>query len=84
MASFQVQDIHPSHYGRIYPIETSEGMNAGLITSLAVHARVNTRGSLETPFYKISEISREEEIIHLSTGEDEYHRIATGNFLALD
>nr|AND48512.1 beta subunit of RNA polymerase [Flatbergium sericeum] len=83
-ASFQVRDIHPSHYGRICPIETSEGMNAGLIASLAVHARVNTRGSLETPFYKISEISREEGIIHLSAGEDEYHRIATGNFLALD
>nr|AND47529.1 beta subunit of RNA polymerase [Sphagnum lenense] len=83
-ASFQVRDIHPSHYGRICPIETSEGMNAGLIASLAVHARVNTRGSLETPFYKISEISREEGIIHLSAGEDEYHQIATGNFLALD
>jgi DNA-directed RNA polymerase subunit beta len=55
-------------------------MNAGLIASLAVHARVNTRGSLKTPFYKISEISREEGIIHLSAGEDEYHRIATGIF----
>ncbi len=84
MASFQVRDIHPSHYGRICPIETFEGMNAGLIASLAVHVRVNTRGSLETPFYKISEISREEGIIHLSAGEDEYHRIATGIFLALD
>ncbi|KAH9530522.1 hypothetical protein CY35_20G008200 [Sphagnum magellanicum] len=83
-ASFQVRDIHPSHYGRICPIETSEGMNAGLIASLAVHARVNTRGSLETPFYKISEISREEGIIHLLTREDEYHRIAIGIFLALD
>jgi DNA-directed RNA polymerase subunit beta len=59
-------------------------MNAGLIASLAVHARVNTRGSFETPFYKISEIFREEEIIHLLAGEDEYHRIAMGNFLALD
>jgi DNA-directed RNA polymerase subunit beta len=58
-------------------------MNAGLIASLVVHARVNTQGSLETPFYKISEISREEGIIHLSAGEDEYHRIAMGNFLAL-
>ncbi len=58
--SFQVWDIHPNHYGCIYPIGTSEGMNARLITSLAVHARMNTRGSLEIPFYKISEISREE------------------------
>ncbi len=46
-------------------------MNAGLIASLAIHARMNTPGSLETPFYKISEISREEGIIHLSAGEDE-------------
>jgi DNA-directed RNA polymerase subunit beta len=45
---------------------------------------VNTRGSLETPFYKIYEISRKEGIIHLSAREDEYHRIVTGNFLALD
>jgi DNA-directed RNA polymerase beta subunit len=55
-------------------------MNAGLIASLVVHARVNTQGFLETPFYNISEISREEGIIHLSAGEDEYHRIATRNF----
>jgi DNA-directed RNA polymerase beta subunit len=48
-------------------------MNVGLIASLVVHARMNTRESLETPFYKISEISREERIIHLSTGDDEYH-----------
>ncbi len=73
MLSFQIWDIHPSHYGHICSIETFEGMNVGLIASLVVHARVNTRGSLETPFYKISEISREERIIHLSTGDDEYH-----------
>jgi DNA-directed RNA polymerase subunit beta len=78
MASFQVRDIHPSHYGRIYPIETSEGMNVGLIASLVVHVRVNTQGSSETPFYKISEMSREEGIIHLLAREDEYHRITTG------
>jgi DNA-directed RNA polymerase subunit beta len=73
MVSFQVRDIHTSHYGHICPIETFESMNARLITSLDVHARMNTRGSLETPFYKIFEISRKEGIIHLSTGEDEYH-----------
>ncbi len=82
MASFQVRDIHPSHYGHICPIETSEGMNAGRITSLDVHARVNIQGSLETSFYKIFKISREEGIIHLSAWEDEYHRITTGIFLA--
>ncbi len=59
-------------------------MNAGLTVSLIIHARVNTRGSLETPFYKTFKISREERIIHLSMGEDEYHWIATGIFLVLD
>ena len=83
-ASFQVRDIHPSHYGRICPIETSEGMNAGLIASLAIHAKVNNWGALESPFYEISKISKEEKIIYLSAGEDEYYRIATGNCLALD
>jgi hypothetical protein len=48
-------------------------MNVGLTASLIIHARVNTRGSLETPFYKTFKISREEGIIHLSMGEDEYH-----------
>nr|WIA67710.1 RNA polymerase beta subunit [Apopellia endiviifolia]WKW94919.1 RNA polymerase beta subunit [Apopellia endiviifolia] len=83
-ASFQVRDIHPSHYGRICPIETSEGMNAGLIASLALHAKISISGCLESPFYKISDSSNEEKIINLSAGEDEYHRIATGNCLALD
>nr|YP_009531786.1 beta subunit of RNA polymerase [Leiosporoceros dussii]AXZ70935.1 beta subunit of RNA polymerase [Leiosporoceros dussii] len=83
-ASFQVRDIHPSHYGRICPIETSEGMNAGLIASLAIHAKVDNWGSLKSPFYKISETFKEEDIIYLSAGEDEYYHIATGNCLALD
>nr|YP_010881240.1 RNA polymerase beta subunit [Fossombronia foveolata]WIA67193.1 RNA polymerase beta subunit [Fossombronia foveolata] len=83
-AGFQVRDIHPSHYGRICPIETSEGMNAGLIASLAVHARISTLGCLESPFYEVSKSSDEERIIDLSAGEDEYYCIATGNCLALD
>nr|YP_004376492.1 RNA polymerase beta subunit [Ptilidium ciliare var. pulcherrimum]ADK89586.1 RNA polymerase beta subunit [Ptilidium ciliare var. pulcherrimum] len=83
-AGFQVRDIHPSHYGRICPIETSEGMNAGLIGSLAIHAEINILGCLESPFYKISELSEEDKIFNLSAGEDEYYRIATGNCLALD
>nr|YP_010881322.1 RNA polymerase beta subunit [Moerckia flotoviana]WIA67274.1 RNA polymerase beta subunit [Moerckia flotoviana] len=83
-ASFQVRDIHPSHYGRVCPIETSEGMNAGLIASLAIHARISTLGCLESPFYRISQSIGEEKIINLSAGEDEYYRIATGNCLALD
>jgi len=83
-AGFQVRDIHPSHYGRICPIETSEGMNAGLIGSLAIHAEINSLGCLESPFYKISALSEEYKIFNLSAGEDEYYRIATGNCLALD
>jgi DNA-directed RNA polymerase subunit beta len=83
-AGFQVRDIHPSHYGRICPIETSEGMNAGLIGSLAIHAKINNLGCLESPFYKISEFSEKDKIFNLSAGEDEYFRIATGNCLALD
>nr|WGO59335.1 RNA polymerase beta subunit [Aneura pinguis] len=83
-ASFQVRDIHPSHYGRICPIETSEGMNAGLIGSLAIHAGINSSGRLESPFYKISESYKEDRIHNPSAGRDECYRIATGNFLALD
>jgi DNA-directed RNA polymerase subunit beta len=83
-AGFQVRDIHPSHYGRICPIETSEGMNAGLIGSLAVHAKINSLGCLESPFYKVSKLTEEEKIFDLSAGQDEYYRIATGNRLALD
>nr|YP_009922642.1 RNA polymerase beta subunit [Wiesnerella denudata]QNA49808.1 RNA polymerase beta subunit [Wiesnerella denudata] len=83
-ASFQVRDIHSSHYGRICPIETSEGMNAGLIASLAIHAKISSLGCLESPFYKISKVSNLEKMINLSAAEDEYYRIATGNCLALD
>ncbi len=65
MTSFQVRDIHPSNYGHICPIETFENMNVGLIASLTIHARMNTRGSLETPFYKISEyLEKKELFIH--------------------
>jgi DNA-directed RNA polymerase subunit beta len=52
-AGFAVRDIHPSHYGRICPIETPEGPNAGLIGSLATHARVNEYGFIETPFWRV-------------------------------
>nr|YP_009667958.1 RNA polymerase beta subunit [Jubula hutchinsiae]QCW58734.1 RNA polymerase beta subunit [Jubula hutchinsiae] len=83
-AGFQVRDIHPSHYGRICPIETSEGMNAGLIGSLAIHARINTFGYLESPFYKSELYEIDNKIYNLSAGEDEYYRIAIGNRLALD
>ena len=54
-AGFAVRDLHPSHYGRICPIETPEGPNAGLIGSLSIYARVNHYGFIETPFYKVDE-----------------------------
>nr|QYB21608.1 RNA polymerase beta subunit [Halocarpus bidwillii] len=83
-ATFRVRDIHPSHYGRICPITTSEGMTAGLVASLSIYATLGHYDSLQSPFYKISERSKEEHMISLLPGEDEYYRIATGNSLALN
>lgn len=83
-ASFRARDIHFSHYGRICPIETSEGMNAGLISSLAIYAKVSNFGSIESPFYEVSEVPREEQLVDLSPAEDDYYRIATRDFLVSD
>uniref|UniRef100_UPI0030E0F882 RNA polymerase beta subunit n=1 Tax=Petrorhagia saxifraga TaxID=46121 RepID=UPI0030E0F882 len=83
-ASFRIRDIHPSHYGRICPIDTSEGINVGLIGSLAIHARLGLWGSLESPFYKISERSTGVQMLFLSPSKDEYFRVSTGNSLALN
>ncbi|KAJ6215324.1 hypothetical protein RDWZM_010642 [Blomia tropicalis] len=83
-ASFRIRDIHPSHYGRICPIDTSEGINVGLIGSLAIHARMGYWGSLESPFYKISERSTGLRLLYLSPGRDEYYMLAAGNSLALN
>ena len=54
-AGFEVRDVHPSHYGRICPIETPEGPNIGLIASLATFARINDFGFLETPYRKVED-----------------------------
>nr|AVM83100.1 RNA polymerase beta subunit [Adenocalymma calcareum] len=83
-ASFPIRDIHPSHYGRICPIDTSEGINVGLIGSLAIHARMDHLGSLESPFYEISERSTGLRLLYLSPGTDEYYMLAAGNSLALN
>nr|ADD31199.1 RNA polymerase beta subunit protein [Gonopterodendron arboreum] len=83
-ANFRIRDIHPSHYGRICPIDTSEGINVGLIGSLAIHARIGHWGSLESPFYEISEQSKKVRILSLSPNRDEYYMIAAGNSLALN
>nr|YP_010712851.1 RNA polymerase beta subunit [Corydalis semenowii]WDA93596.1 RNA polymerase beta subunit [Corydalis semenowii] len=83
-ASFRIRDIHPSHYGRICPIDTSEGINVGLIGSLAIHARIGHGGSLESPFFEISERSKESRVVYLSSSRDEYSMVSTGTSLALN
>nr|YP_009258707.1 beta subunit of RNA polymerase [Coleochaete scutata]ANI25708.1 beta subunit of RNA polymerase [Coleochaete scutata] len=83
-ATFNVRDIHPSHYGRICPIETSEGMNAGLIASLATHAQINDLGFIQSPFYKIDKSLGQDEPIYLSAQQDEYYKIVSGNSLYFD
>ncbi|KAK3217869.1 hypothetical protein Dsin_011839, partial [Dipteronia sinensis] len=82
-ASFRIRDIHPSHYGRICPIDTSEGINVGLIGSLAIHARIGYWGSLESPFYEIFEKSKKIRMLYLLPSIDEYYMVAAGNSLAL-
>ena len=76
--SFAVRDIHPSHYGRICPIETPEGQNAGLISSLSVYARVNSFGFIETPFFKVKNgiVLYKQPPIYLSAEEEEQLKIA--------
>nr|YP_009670419.1 RNA polymerase beta subunit [Passiflora jatunsachensis]QCX29691.1 RNA polymerase beta subunit [Passiflora jatunsachensis] len=83
-ASVRMRNIHPSHYGRICPIETSEGINVGLIGSLTIHAKIGHWGSLESPFLEISEGSKKARMLYLSSNIDEYYMIATGNYLALN
>ncbi len=80
-AGFAVRDIHPSQYGRICPIETPEGPNAGLIGSLSTYGRVNSYGFIETPFYKVEEgkVLQDSYPIYLdATAEDKY-RLAAGD-----
>lgn len=78
-AGFAVRDIHPSHYGRICPVETPEGPNAGLIGSLATHARVNQYGFIETPYRKVVDGIVINEIQYLSADEEDTFRVAPGD-----
>src|SRR5210317_1606557 len=84
-AGFEVRDVHYTHYGRLCPIETPEGPNIGLISSLAVYAKVNNLGFIETPYRKVNEggIDVKEEPIYLSAEEEEGRKIAQSN-LELD
>ena len=83
-AGFEVRDVHYTHYGRLCPIETPEGPNIGLISSLAVFAKVNNLGFIETPYKKVEEGAvLNQEPIYLSAEEEEGMKIAQSN-LALD
>jgi DNA-directed RNA polymerase subunit beta len=80
-AGFAVRDIHPSHYGRICPIETPEGPNAGLIGSLATHARVNQYGFIETPYYpvELGKVRRDLAPVYMTADEEDELRVAPGD-----
>jgi DNA-directed RNA polymerase subunit beta len=78
-AGFEVRDVHPTHYGRICPIETPEGPNIGLIASLSTYARVNEYGFIETPYRKVDKGAVTNKIEFLSALEEEKHTIAQAN-----
>jgi len=78
-AGFEVRDVHPTHYGRVCPIETPEGPNIGLINSLAVYARTNEYGFLETPYRKVVNAKVTDEIIYLSAIDESEFVIAQAN-----
>ncbi len=82
-AGFEVRDVHPTHYGRICPIETPEGPNIGLINSMATYARVNKHGFIETPYRKVTNSKVLDEVIYLSAMEEGKYTIAQAN-AALD
>lgn len=78
-ASFEVRDVHPTHYGRVCPIETPEGPNIGLINSLAVYARTNSYGFLESPYRKVINGKVTDDVVYLSAIEEGDYVIAQAN-----
>ena len=78
-AGFEVRDVHPTHYGRICPIETPEGPNIGLINSLATYARVNKYGFIETPYRKVANGKVSDDVVYLSAMEEGRYTIAQAN-----
>jgi DNA-directed RNA polymerase subunit beta len=78
-AGFEVRDVHPTHYGRICPIETPEGPNIGLINSLATYARVNKYGFVETPYRKVKEGRVTDDVQYLSAMEEGRYYVAQAN-----
>jgi DNA-directed RNA polymerase subunit beta len=80
-AGFEVRDVHPSHYGRMCPIETPEGPNIGLIGSLATFARINSFGFVETPYRKVVGGKVSDQVDYLTADEEDKHVIAQANAL---
>ena len=80
-AGFEVRDVHPSHYGRICPIETPEGPNIGLINSLGTYARINEFGFIETPYRPVKDGIVSDKIEYLTADQEENHHIAQANNL---
>jgi DNA-directed RNA polymerase subunit beta len=78
-AGFEVRDVHYTHYGRLCTIETPEGPNIGLISSLCVHAKINSMGFIETPYRKVDEGRLTNEIVYLSAEEEDNQTIAQAN-----
>lgn len=78
-AGLEVRDVHPSHYGRMCPIETPEGPNIGLIGLLSVYARVNPFGFIETPYRKVVDGVVSDEIVYLTADEEDRHVVAQAN-----
>ena len=78
-AGFEVRDVHPTHYGRMCPIETPEGPNIGLINSLATYARVNKYGFIETPYRKVVDGQVTDDVQYMSATEEMRHVVAQAN-----
>ena len=78
-AGFEVRDVHPTHYGRMCPIETPEGPNIGLINSLATFARVNKYGFIETPYRRVKDRQVTDEVTYMSATEEMRHVVAQAN-----
>jgi DNA-directed RNA polymerase subunit beta len=83
-AGFEVRDVHPTHYGRICPIETPEGPNIGLINSLATHARVNKYGFIESPYRRVKDGKPQDEVVYMSAMEESKHVIAQSNIAVFE
>ncbi len=78
-AGFEVRDVHPTHYGRICPVETPEGQNIGLINSLATFAKINKYGFIESPYRKVVNAKVTDEVVYLSAIEESKYKIAQAN-----